>query len=481
MSVFRVNTNSLANTSLRILQNTGHRFADSMTKLSTGLRINNAGDDPAGLIVSENFRSQIAGIEQAVRNNQDAINYSKTAEAALDEVNRLLRDARSLAIASGNTGTMDDSQRQANQNQINSIIQSVTRIAQTTAFGRKKLLDGSSGTQAISTSAANVSNMSFTGVFESQAITQNSTVTINVTTAAQRATVAANRNFALPTTTVAAGAFTINGVTFTTTSSDTIEDVVGRINGASTQTGVTASWAAGGAVTLTSTQYGSDAKVDLVDSNAILRTTAGFVSDNGVNAVADVTIDMNGATAGGLVTTTFSSGQGLVLRDSFGNAITLTENGNLATAAAAWGQIAAGSASFQIGGNANETTSLTLGNFAASELGKGVVSGRNLSSISVTNAASATEALQIIDKAISDVSSARGQIGNFMRNVLESNIRSLSIQRENLQASESSIRDIDVAQEMTNLTKLQILQQSGVAMLAQANQAPQAVLSLLRG
>lgn len=96
-------------------------------------------------------------------------------------------------------------------------------------------------------------------------------------------------------------------------------------------------------------------------------------------------------------------------------------------------------------------------------------------------AANATEALQILDKAIDDVSSARGQIGNFMRNILESNTRSLAIQRENLSATESNIRDVDVAAEMATFTRYQILQQSGVAMLAQANQAPQAVLRLLQG
>lgn len=480
MSAFSVNTNTLAMTSLRILSNTGKQFADSMTKLSTGLRINNAGDDPAGLIVSESFRAQISGLDQAIRNNQDATNYSKTAEAALEEVNRLLRDARTLAVASSNSGTLDEAQRQANQNQIQSIIQSITRIAQTTAFGTKKLLDGSSGTQAISTSSANVAEMSFSGVFNGQAVNQNSAVTVDVTTAAERAQVVTTKTHASATTTVAAGTFTINGVSFNTTSSDTIESVVSRINQASVQTGVTATWSPGSAVTLTSAEYGSHASVSLVDAAGILQTVAGATTDQGVDAVADVTIDMNGAAAGGNTTVTFSSGQGLNLRDNYGNAINLTENGNLAAGPGAWGQITAGNATFQIGGNAGETTSLSLGNFAATELGKGVVSGLSLGDLNLLTSAGCAEAMQIVDKAIGDVSSARGRVGNFMRNVLESNVRSLAIQRENLASSESSIRDIDVATEMTNFTKLQILQQSGLSMLSQANLAPQSVLALLR-
>jgi flagellin len=481
MSVFRVNNNTLAMSALRNLQSTGLGIGQSMNRLSTGLRINNAGDDPAGLIVSEGLRAQISGIDQALRNNQDAINYSKTAEAALDEVSRLLRDARSLSVASGNSATLDDAQRQANQNQLSSIVQSISRIAETTAFGRKKLLDGSSGTMALSTSGGNVSNMTFSGVFNAFAVTQNSTVTVDMTTAAERASVATTATFGFATTTVNAGSFTVNGVTFNTTSADTIANVVQRINASSKQTGVTATWEAGGSVNLRSHNYGSDAIVSLVDSTGILMTQAGAISDAGVNAVADVTIDLNGATAGGLQTVSFASGFGLNLRDIHGNSILLTENGNLQTAASAWGTVTAGNATFQVGGNANDTTSLSLGNFAASELGKGVIANQNLSSITIMTAANATEALQILDKAIDDVSSARGQIGNFMRNILESNTRSLAIQRENLAATESNIRDVDVAAEMATFTRYQILQQSGVAMLAQANQAPQAVLRLLQG
>lgn len=485
MSVFRVNTNLLAMGALRNLQTTNSSYSQTMTRLSTGLRINSAADDPAGLIVSENFRAQISGMDQALRNNQDAINYTKTAEAALDEVSKLLRDARALTIASSNTATLSDSQRQANQNQLNSIINSITRIAQTTSYGTRKILDGSAGTVAASTSNANVAAMSFSGVFGGQAITGNSSVTIDVTTAASRASTSGDtdfRLFTLATETVTAGSFMINGQTFTTTSSDTISSVVDKINQASAQTGVTATWTAGGSrVVLTSTEYGSNAKVNLVDSNGVLRTSAGAESVTGIDAVADVIVDVNGTGTGGLTTVSFASGSGLLLRDIYGNTIRLTENGNLQGAAAAWGQVTSGSAQFQIGANADQLTSLSLANFASSELGRGVVSGKDMSNIMILNAADANEALRVIDKAIEDVSSARGTIGNFMRNVLESNVRSLNIQKESLSATESSIRDIDIADEMTKLTKLQILQQSGISMLAQANQAPQSVLNLLRG
>src|SRR4026208_1015299 len=109
---FRVNTNVNAMNALRNVGQTGMGLSASINKLSTGLRINSAADDPAGLIISENFRTQIAGIDQAMRNSQDAVNYAKTAEGALDEVSRLLRDARALAVAAGNSATLTDEQNQ---------------------------------------------------------------------------------------------------------------------------------------------------------------------------------------------------------------------------------------------------------------------------------------------------------------------------------------------------------------------------------
>jgi flagellin len=148
--------------------------------------------------------------------------------------------------------------------------------------------------------------------------------------------------------------------------------------------------------------------------------------------------------------------------------------------AALAGQTAVGSAQFQIGANSGQTAALSIGNFSAASLGTGAVSGKDLGNLSMLSDSGAADALKVIDKAIGQVSESRGRIGNFVRNTLETNVRSLGVQRENLAASESSIRDVDVAQEMTNYTKLQILQQSGMSMLAQANQAPQSVLSLLR-
>ncbi len=478
---FRINTNVAAMGALRNVGLTSAELNKSIQRLSTGLRINSGADDPAGLIVSENFRTQIASLGQAIKNNQDAINYSKTAEGALDEVNRLLREARTLAVQSANSAVVDPDQLQANQNQLNAIAQSITRIAQNTEFGKRKLLDGSAGINA-GVVGANASRITLSGQWNGDSLTEASAITAQVTTAADKATLTGHV-YATGATTLAAGVVTVNGLTFNVTTSDTVDSLVARINASTGQTGVAASYTTGGAITLNQTKYGAANKIEVTDSAGILLAAAGSASDAGTNAVADVTIDTNGATAGGLVTVTMTGGRNgldaLTLSDSDGNQVQLTETGNAAAGSNTIGQLFIGAAQFQVGANQGQTVSLSLGNYAADNLGTGAVVGKSVANLDLTTTAGANEAMSVIDAAVAQVSGLRGRIGNFQRNVLETNIRTLGVAQENLTATESDIRDVDFAAEMTNFTKLQILQQSGLAVLAQANAAPQSVLSLL--
>ncbi|MEQ1935219.1 MAG: flagellin, partial [Fimbriimonadaceae bacterium] len=248
-------------------------------------------------------------------------------------------------------------------------------------------------------------------------------------------------------------------------------------------TGITADYTTGGAITLTQNAYGADAGVTVSDGGAIFLAAAGTSTSTGVDAVASVSLDTNGTASGGLATVTFtggSVGDGMTLSDLDGNVIKLSVTGNAAAAAFAGAYTNVGSAQFQVGANAGQSASISFGNFSASQLGASAVSGLNLSNLDLTSSTGASNAMSVIDAAISEVASTRGKIGNFQRNILESNIRSLGVAKENLSATESSIRDVDVADEMTNFTKLQILSQSGMSMLAQANSQPQNVLSLLR-
>lgn len=486
----RINTNVSAMNAYRNVSQTSDSYSKSMTRLSTGLRINDASDDPAGLIISEKFRAQISGIETAITNSQDAVNYAKTAEGALGEVNTLLRDARSLAVASANTGTLTAAQIQANQNQLNSIISSINRIATNTQFGTKKLLDGSSGVSASVTNSTAIKSVSIGGSLNGSSVVNNSAVQVQVTTAAthgvlnaagmtENAIVAADQATYLAAAVGSAGSFTINGETFNVSATDTWGGVIDKINQASGRTGVIADSeyiAGSGSIRLTTNSYGANAKINLSDANGIILDLAGTTSAAGVNAVATVTAGTAGA-GGTSLATTFTGGasgaSGLDLTDADGNKIILTEAGNALSTYAGAAQLLVGNSNFQIGANAGQTASLSIGNFSASTLG--------VSSLDLTSGTGASAALTAIDSAIDKVTKARGDIGSFQRNVLESNIRSLGISKENLSATESTIRDTDVAQEMTNFTKLQILQQAGMSMLAQANTAPQSVLSLLKG
>ncbi|MCH7904887.1 MAG: hypothetical protein IH944_10015 [Armatimonadetes bacterium] len=474
---FRINTNVSAMNALRNLNMTGKLLAQSVTRLSTGLRINNAGDDPSGLIASEKFRAQIASMDQALKNNQDALNYAKTAEGALDEVNRLLRDARSLAVAF--SGSLDSLQLQANQNQLNSIMASIDRIATNTAFGTKKLLDGSSGVQATVVNGAKIDSIYLGGTVGTQSITADGAVTVDVTTAATqathtgtKATAAADLSTYLALAVGVSGSFAINGVTIEISSTETFGDVINKINAVQGQTGVRAEGIFGGGngqIKLDQNTYGSLSKVNLTDSVGIIQTVASSVSNAGIDAIASVTV-------GVLNPVVFTGGQngndGLTMTDSALNSVKLTADGNAVATYVGAAQVTAGSATFQIGANAGQTTQLALASASSSTLG--------ISSLDITSAGGASSAMTLIDSAIDTISRQRGDIGSFMRFTVESNIRALGVARENLAATDSTLREIDVAQEMTNFTRLQILMQSGLSVLAQANSAPSAVLGLLR-
>jgi flagellin len=461
----------------RNLNSAGSSLSDSITRLSTGLRINNAGDDPSGLIASESFRSQILSIDAANRNNQDAINYSKTAEAALAEVNKLLSDARALAIASGNTATLSSTQIQANQDQLYSISNSITRISQNTQFGTRRLLDGSSGIQSQISNAASLQGMSFVGTFAGAPITASAPVTMTMTTLATRASYTSS--VLTGGNVLNGGSFNINGISFSFPVGTPATTVVNSINAATSQTGVSANFdAATNQVSLASTTFGSNAKINFADPSGVLTPVGTAQQTTGIDAVANVNV--NGTTVqfrGGL-----NGSDGLTMRDSDGNSIRLTELGNTGVGTpGVVGRVYTGTATFQIGANANQTALLGLPNLNSAQLGNDVVAGLSMANLDLSSTAGSTQALQIIDRAIEQVSSARGRIGQFTRYILDSNARSLTAAKENMTASESTIRDVDMASEMTNFTKYQVMQQAGVSILSQANQLPQQVLSLLRG
>jgi flagellin len=492
----RINTNMSALNALRNVERAADGFGRSIEKLASGLRINRSADDPAGLIRSEDLRAQIVGLEQAIANSQDATNLIKTAEGALDEMHNLLRSMRQLAVASGNTGTNDLTALQANQNQVRSAIDSINRIAAQTQFGTKKLLDGTAGTTAVVTDFTRVGGLFFGGsVFGSVggAASQDyaigtGTITIDVTAAATRAQVTGNRVYTAATDIIATSAsVVINGVSFTTQAgTTTLQSFVDQINSQTSVTGVVAELVpvtGGFNVRLRAAEYGANFSVTVNDAQAILYNAATTASNTGTNATATVSV-MN--IDGGVVTVLFTGGKargdsGLRLTDAKGNVLLLTEYGNdINNGDGAIGRTSAGQLEFQIGANAGQVARFSINNMRADKLGTGVVAGKSLADIDVTKTGGAEEALKIIDAAIQQVSKLRGDMGAFQKNILESNMRSLSVAKENLTATESAIRDTNFAEEISRFTKFQILQQAGMSVLGQANFAPQAVLQLIR-
>jgi flagellin len=489
----RINTNTAAMNALRNLTNVSDNFARSIERLSSGLRINRGADDPAGLIISENLRAQMVGLAQATANAQDAANLVKTAEGALDEIHNLLRTMRQLAVHAANTGVNDLTAVQADQTQIRSALESLNRIAEQTQFGTKKLLDGTAGISAQVTDTARLAGI-FMGSTFNGVIVQSGEVTITVNTPASRATVAGTATYVSVNSSIstvgggtngAGGTVVINGQSITVTGNDTVQTLIDRINALTSVTGVSAMFSSAngsGVVYLTQVNYGANFKIEANQSATLLFSGVNASSSTGVDAVVTVQV----TTSAGVTSATFTGGRaagdsGLKVKDAYGNTLLLTEAGNSTSVSnARVAVVSAQSLVFQIGANAGQVARVSLRDTRASQLGTTVVAGRSLQDIDVTTQQGAQDAIRIIDEAISQISQVRGNIGSFQKQVLESTIRSLNISRENLAASESAIRDTNVAEEVMNYTKLQILQQAGMAVLAQANAAPQAVLSLLR-
>src|SRR3989440_5486114 len=341
----QINTNVSALNSLRNLQNVNNAVSSSIQKLSSGLRINDAADDPAGLIISEGLRAQIDGLNQAISNSQEAGNVIKTAEGALSTESDLLRNVRTLAIHAANTGVNDQTAVQADQTQITSAIASIQRIAEQTQFGNKKLLDGTSGTTASVVDTKSVAGASIGSTFGGVSA-QSGPVTITVNNAATRASSVGTATYASinasvstvnGTTIGAGGSVVLNGQSISVSGSDTVQTLINKINNLSGTTGVSADFTFGngsGSVVVKQQSYGGNYAISEAESANLISTGAtNTLSATGLNATITVQAQtlVNGAVQ--TTTATFVGGRasgdnGLRATDVYGNSILLTEAGN---------------------------------------------------------------------------------------------------------------------------------------------------------
>ncbi|WP_214707205.1 MULTISPECIES: flagellin [unclassified Exiguobacterium] len=359
----------------------------AMEKLSSGLRINRAGDDAAGLAISEKMRGQIRGLDMASKNAQDGISLIQTAEGALSETHDILQRMRELSTQSSND-TNTDADRTEIQKEVNELAKEITRISENTEFNTKNLM-GENG---------------FSGKFHIGS-NQGQDISLNISDMGAEA-LGVVKVTPGATATVSAGV-SVQGLT--------TEGYNITVTAASTATGNTA------------TNFGV-----VVDEDA-----------------GTVTITLEQAAGG--------AGTGAVS----------TTRQDIADALNATGKFAATTTTGAITATGGAAVPVAAGTATATE------------GIDVSTQESASRAISVIDNAITKVSAERSKLGA-TQNRLEHTINNLNVGAENLQAAESRIRDVDMAKEMMNFTKNNILNQAAQAMMAQSNQQPQAVLQLLR-
>ena len=501
----RINTNISAITALRHLRQSDKAQARSLERLSTGLRINRAADDPSGLVISEILRSQIGSLHQAIENSEFASNLIGTADAALSEVSDLLISVRESAIFALNTGGTSPEQIAAEQDAVDAAIASINRISATTRFGSTNLLNGSSAFNVTSKSTE-VTELRFRSMsFNSQA---SATFEVAVTEQAERARI----NFQLEGGSASGDqivrvAGTLGSQDILITSGMTTQDVVDMVNAVRGTTGIFAVLASGtdgspaatDVVALMSEEYGSAERLSLevVEGDSIeAGLTLGAISDlDEGGKMNDTGLDIGVSIAGANVST---RGNTITVNSSFLNADIKIADGTGVTPGSdpLLFTVADSGLRFQLNIEPVETDSITLGlpNISAGYLGDPVRtlgSGTEVRTIGgalnslISGGANdlvnnATNAVEILDAAIDDINSLRGFLGAFASQTLDSNIRSLGIAVENLTASESEIRDLDFAEEVAKFTRAQILFSAGTSVLASANLIPQNVLRLLQ-
>ena len=501
----RINTNVSSLTAQRVLGQNNKALGVSLERLSTGLRISRGKDDPAGLIASENLRAEKSAINAAISNSQRADQVVNIAEGGLQEVSSLLTELQGLLTTSANGAGLAESEKEANQLQIDSILQTIDRVSGSTSFQGTKLLNGNFDYQvnSVSTSVTDyqVKGAKFDGA--SQA------VSAVITQSAQQGGLVLSFGGNLDLTS-ASSAFTIEiagslgNRELQFSSGQTGVQIAAAINAVSDVTGVTASGVVGGTVALESSDFGSSeyVNVKVIDDGGqtagdgirtYAATTFGsltgtslagtFSSAAATNGVRDDGQDIGG-TINGLLAT--GNGKTLAVSSDFLDVeFTTTTAGAQALGTIAAFTITGGGADFQLAAEVGISgkVSLGIGDISVRKLGTSALgflddlaSGK---SFNVVDGDNLDTAQKIVSEAIDQVSSTRGRLGAFQKNVVGATIRSLGVALENTTAAESVIRDADFASETASLTRNQILVQASTNILSLANQQPQQVLALL--
>ena len=484
MSVINTNISSL--NAQRNLSSSQGTLATSLQRLSTGLRINSAKDDAAGMAISERMTAQIRGNDQAARNANDGISLAQTAEGDLGQISTNLQRIRELAVQAANASNSASDRAALNQ-EASALIAEIDRVAKNSAFNGNKLLDGSFTSQTFQVGANNTAN-------DRIAIASIASARADALGVGSGSSYASTKTAAgtVSAAALAAGDLSINGYQVGATTSDGVSTVnaaasgiakAAAINAISGKTGVTATISAtsvtGAAGAQATATVAGDVLINGVDigvlsaaGSAVERGSQTAAAINAKSSQTGVTATFN--TTSGAVTLTAADGRNI---DVSGTANGATATGlAIATTASQLTLTSSGSAGITLSG----ATGLTAVNMTGGYTQATATAGAGVSSLDLTTAAGAQNALTTIDAALSTVNNSRAALGAY-QNRFSSVVSSLQTTSENLSASRSRIMDADFAKETAAMTRGQILQQAGTAMLAQANSLPNGVLKLLQG
>ncbi|HEY8745417.1 MAG TPA: flagellin, partial [Chloroflexota bacterium] len=498
-----INTNINAFDAQRNLNNVGLDFSQSVARLSSGLRINKASDDAAGLAISEQLRTQINGFQVGGRNAQDSISMLQTGESALNTTHAMLQRMRELAVQASND-TYTNTDRKSMQLEINQLVQEIDRIASQTDFNTKKLLNGSAGAAQVAGGGPDVK-----GLIVQAGVALAGTYSLTSVSAALKSAWEANA-VAAGSSFTQTSSMTINGgqgsATFTAFAGETLETFFQSVNGSQIGATMSIDQATGNAVIINkgygifaNTVGGANGDNTTGEKAVSVQSATGdfgaglglamnfgggtsasvdaagavVTGANGSNAVLSVTVTPAGGASTGAVTLTATGANSDTLSgvgQAAGMLITLndpgvTPGGDLFTVT----QNAA--LQFQVGANANQTIGLNINAADTQTLG--------VTNLGVLTQSQAETAIGQLDRAIQRISDTRATIGA-IQNRLTSSMQNDASAQENALTAFSNIRDTNVAEETVAFTRAQILQSAGVSVLAQANQQPAAFLSLLK-
>ena len=482
--VLRINHNIASLNGARLLLENSVGLRKSLEKLSSGMRINRAADGPAALIISEQMRSQIAGVNQAVENAETGITMVQTTEAAMTEVTSLLTKIRQLGVHAANEGANDENMLEADQLELDNALASIDRISINAQFGVKKLLDGSTGANGVgigeglefiaATPATKASPVEGYAVRVFQLGTR---AVVDGTTPLTEEMIDNAEEF-----TIAEGGKTVS---FTAKPGQSVNETIGLLNNDIIKAGLNVELIHNDDDTLSIVhkEAGNENSFTVSSATAGLLSSEGGILEGGIPGQ-----DIRG-TIGGEV----AIGRGQVLTGVEGTRVeglSVRYQGDFISdpddeEGPAAGRVAVfqNSLVFQVGGNVGQTVAVSLVNVNTRVLGRGVPNASGYQSIrdsDLRTAQGATDTQRLVDRALNEVTTSRARLGAFQKNSLEANLRQLRINVTELTNAESVIRDSDMAREIAEFTRQNILFETSTAMLAQANQLPRTVLTLLQ-